>query len=219
MKIVLLGPPGAGKGTHAKILSQKYKSAHLATGEILRQHIREKSELGQRAQDIIERGGLVPDDLVNAMMFDVIKRAGIQNGFILDGYPRTIGQAEALDGFLKKEKTQADAALNFATSEKVIIDRLSGRRVCPKCGQGYHIRNIRPKKDGVCDKCGEALVQRKDDEPKTILHRLEMYEKETRPLIQYYQKKGLLQEVPGDYDVPELQTELQMFFDKQRLAI
>jgi adenylate kinase len=218
MKLILLGPPGAGKGTHAKIISETYKAPHLATGEILRQHIREKSPLGQRAKDIIEGGNLVPDELVNEMMFDVIRRSGISKGFLLDGYPRTIGQAEALEKFLKKEKSDVDAALNFATSEKVIIDRLSGRRVCPKCGANYHLRNIRPKKEGVCDKCGEALIQRKDDAPETIKHRLEMYEKETKPLIDFYQKRGLLREVPGDYDVPELQEVLKPLFEQMKLA-
>ncbi len=219
MRLVLLGPPGAGKGTHAKILSEKFKALHLATGDILRQHIREKTPLGIKAKDIIESGSLVPDDLVNEMMFDVIRRSGISKGFILDGYPRPIGQAEALDGFLKREKTQVDAALNFATSEKVIIDRLSGRRVCPKCGANFHIRNIRPKKEGICDHCGEKLVQRKDDEPATIQHRLEMYEKETRPLIDYYAKKGLLCEVPGDYEILELQDEIKkLLFDELKLT-
>ncbi|HLD50046.1 MAG TPA: adenylate kinase [bacterium] len=219
MKLILLGPPGAGKGTHAHILSEKYKAPHLATGEILRQHIREKTELGKRAKNIIESGSLVPDELVNEMMFDVVRRSGISKGFILDGYPRTIGQADALDIFLKKEKTQIDAALNFATSESVIIDRLSGRRVCSQCGANYHLRNIRPKKDGICDACGEKLIQRKDDEPATIQRRLEMYEKETRPLIDYYAKKGLLCEVPGDYEIQELQDELKkLLFDELKLA-
>ncbi len=218
MKLILLGPPGAGKGTHAKILAEKYKAAHLATGEILRRHIREKTELGLKAQDIIERGELVGDDLVNAMMFDVIRRSGITNGFILDGFPRTKGQAEALDEFLKRERTQVDVALNFATTEKVIIDRLSGRRVCSKCGANYHLRNIPSKKEGVCDTCGEALIQRKDDKPETIKHRLEMYDKETKPLIDYYRAKGLLQEVPGDFDVPELQGKLKLLFEELQLV-
>jgi len=213
-----LGPPGAGKGTHAKILSEKFRALHLATGDILRQHIREKTELGVRAKDIIERGGLVPDDLVNAMMFDKMRAAGVSKGFILDGYPRTIGQAEALDDFLKREKTSLDAALDFATSEKVIIDRLSGRRVCSKCGKNYHTRNIPPKREGICDLDGQPLVQRKDDEPKTIRHRLEMYEKETKPLIDYYRAQGLLHEVPGDYDIPELQQELKLLFDQLHLV-
>ncbi len=219
MKLVLLGPPGAGKGTHAKILAEKFRAPHLATGDILRVHIREKTELGLRAKDIIERGGLAPDELVNAMMLDKIKSVGVTRGFILDGYPRTIGQADALDSFLKKEKTQVDGVLNFATTERVIIDRLSGRRVCAKCGANYHSRNIPPKREGVCDRCHETLTQRKDDEPQTIRHRLETYEKETRPLIDYYQKKGLLYEVPGDFDVSELQAELKKLFDKLQLAV
>ena len=130
MKLILLGPPGAGKGTHAKILCEQYKIPHLATGDILRRHIREKTEVGVKAKDIIESGNLVPDDLVNQIMFDEVRSCGFEKGFLLDGYPRTIGQAEALDQYLTSNKTQVNAVLNFATSEKVIIDRLSGRRVC-----------------------------------------------------------------------------------------
>ena len=219
MKVVLLGPPGAGKGTHAVILAKKYQAAvHLATGEILRQKIRNKTPLGDRAKDIIEKGGLVPDDLVNEMMFEELRSAKDSQGFILDGYPRTIGQAEGLDGFLKEQRSQLDAVLNFATSEKVIIDRLSGRRICQKCGANYHIRNIPPKREGVCDRCGETLTQRKDDQPATIQHRLEMYDKETKPLIDYYTKQGLLHPVTGDLDIPELQEELKGLFDKLRLV-
>ncbi len=219
MKMILLGPPGAGKGTHAKILSEKYKAPQLSTGEILRGHIRSNTELGKKAKEVIEKGGLVSDDLVNEMMFDEMKRSGLDRGFLLDGYPRTIGQAEALDGFLKKERTQVDVALNFATSEKMILDRLSGRRVCTKCGGNYHVRNIPPKKEGICDNCGEKLTQRKDDEPATIQNRLKMYDKETKPLIEYYSKKGLLQEIPGDYDVPELQAEIKALFEKLKLTV
>ena len=218
MRMILLGPPGAGKGTHAKILSEKYTAPQLSTGEILRAHIRNNSELGKKAQGIIESGGLVSDDLVNAMMFDEMKKLG-KSGFILDGYPRTIGQAEALDGFLLKEKTPVDVVLNFATSEKMIMERLSGRRVCTKCGGNYHVRNIPPKKEGICDNCGEKLTQRKDDQPATIQHRLKMYEKETRPLIDYYAKKGQLSEVPGDYDIPELQVEIKKLFERLKIAV
>lgn len=214
MRLILLGPPGAGKGTHAKILSEKFDLPWLATGDILRREIRGQTVLGRRAKDIIEHGSLVPDDLVNEMMLDQIERIGFKSGFILDGYPRTLGQAEALDRFLKGHATQIDAVLNFATTEKVIIDRLSGRRVCPKCGNNYHLRNIPPKKEGVCDRCNEKLVQRKDDEPETIRHRLQMYDKETRPLIDYYSAKDLLYPVHGDYDVPGLQVELKSLFDQ-----
>ncbi len=219
MKLVLLGPPGAGKGTHAKILSDKFDLAHLAAGDILRRHIREKTELGIKAKDVIERGSLVSDTLVNAMMLDEIRQIPGTQGFILDGYPRTQGQAEALDNFLKETKDELDAVLNFATSEKVIIDRLSGRRVCLDCGNNYHTRNMPPKREGVCDRCGKALSQRKDDKPETICHRLETYQKETAPLIDYYTLKGLLYEVPGDYDVPELQTELKLLFERLRLSV
>ena len=189
---------------------------HLAAGDILRRHIREQSPLGKKAKNIIESGSLVPDPLVNEMMAGEISAAGVNKGFILDGYPRTIGQAEALDRFLKNEKVTLDAALNFATSEKVIIDRLSGRRVCSQCGRNYHIRNIPPKKEGICDDCAAKLVQRKDDEPATIRHRLETYDKETFPLIDYYKKKDLLKEVPGDYDVPELQEHFDKLFASLR---
>lgn len=218
MRVVLLGPPGAGKGTHAVILAKKYQTVHLATGEILRQKIRNKTPLGDRAKDIIEKGGLVPDDLVNEMMFEELRSAKDSQGFILDGYPRTIGQAEGLDGFLKEQNIQLDAVLNFATSEKIMIDRLSGRRICQKCGANYHIRNIPPKREGVCDRCGEKLTQRKDDQPRTIQHRLEMYDKETKPLIDYYTKQGLLHPVTGDLDILELQEELKGLFDKLRLV-
>ncbi len=218
MKMILLGPPGAGKGTHAVIISKKYGCPQLSTGEILRGHIRGNTELGKKAKEVIEKGGLVSDDLVNAMMFEEMKRSGLDRGFILDGYPRTIGQAEALDGFLKKENTKIDVVLNFATSEKMILERLSGRRVCTKCNGNYHIRNIRPKVEGICDNCGEKLTQRKDDEPATIQNRLKMYDKETKPLIDYYAKQGQLHEVPGDFDVPELQAEIKKLFEKLKLA-
>ena len=219
MRLILLGPPGAGKGTHAKVLSEKYGLSHLATGDILRKQIREKNFLGMQAKDIIERGGLVPDELVNQMMVEQIRQNGILKGFILDGYPRTLGQAEALDRFLKSQGVQIDAVLNFATSEKVIINRLSGRRLCPKCAANYHVKNIPPKKQGVCDICGEMLVQRKDDAPETIRHRLATYEKETFPLIEYYQKQGNLYELPGDYEIPELQAEIKKLFDSLRLSV
>lgn len=217
MRLVLLGPPGAGKGTHAKIMSDKYKVPHLATGDILRGHIRNKTPLGQKAKDIIESGGLVSDELVNEMMFDEMRRSGIAKGFILDGYPRTIGQADALEAFAKKENAKIDAAIDFATTTQKVISRLSGRRVCTKCGSNYHVRNIPPKKEGICDNCGETLTQRKDDQPDTIQHRLETYEKETRPLIDYYKKKGLYHEIPGDYEIPELQAEIKALFEGLKL--
>ncbi len=215
MKLVLLGPPGAGKGTNAKVISEDLKLKHLATGDILRRHIKEQSELGKKAKDIIEKGGLVPDDLVNAMMEHEILAAGLlEKGFILDGYPRTVGQADSFGNFLNKHHAKLDAVLNFVTSEKVLIDRLSGRRVCGKCGANFHIRNIPPRKEGVCDHCGEALVQRKDDKPETIKNRLETYQKETSPLIEYYRKKQLLHDLPADKNLHDMQKDLKQLFDK-----
>ncbi len=218
MKIVLLGPPGAGKGTHAKVMSEKFGIPHLATGDILRGHIKKNTPLGQQAKSVIEKGGLVSDDLVNAMMFEEIDKI-LKKGFILDGFPRTIGQAEALDQFLKRNASKLDAVLDFESSENILIDRLSGRRVCGQCGAGYHIRNIPPQKEGVCDKCGSALIQRKDDNPETIRTRFATYLKETSPLIQYYKKQNLLVSVDADQGVEELQSRIRSIFDELKLAV
>ncbi len=218
MRLIFFGPPGAGKGTHARILGEKWIVPQLATGDLLRQHIREGTELGKRAKAIIERGELVPDSLVNELMIGQLARPEASRGFILDGYPRTIGQADALENFLKGRKEKLDRALYFKTSTEVVIDRLSGRWACPKCGANYHARNIPPKVAGICDRCGSKLVQRADDRPETVRHRLEVYEKETAPLLEYYRKRGLLEEVPGDYDVPELQAELVAVLERHRKA-
>lgn len=214
MRLVFFGPPGAGKGTHARILSEQWKIPHFATGDILRRHIREATDLGQRAKAILDRGELVPDALVNELMADQLSKPEAKTGFILDGYPRTFGQAEALEGFLKARRENLDAALYFKTSQEVIIDRLSGRRSCPQCGANFHIRNIPPRVAGKCDVCGSHLVQRSDDRPETIRHRLEVYEKDTAPLLDYYRKRGVLQEVSGDFDVSELQEELARMLER-----
>ncbi|HRK61323.1 MAG TPA: adenylate kinase [Candidatus Omnitrophota bacterium] len=216
MRMVLLGPPGAGKGTHAKIIKEKHGLVQLATGDILRRHMKEGTGLGVQARATIEKGALVSDNLVNEMMFSEIK-AIKDKGFILDGYPRTLGQAEALEGFLEKEQIPLDLVLNFETSEKVILERLSGRRVNPTTGRVYHIRNMPPKKEGICDDTGEALIQRKDDAPETIKNRLNVYDNETSPLIDFYRKRDLLQNIPGDYDVPELQPIITKLFEKLSL--
>jgi len=216
MRMVLLGPPGAGKGTHAKIIKEKHGLVQLATGDILRRHMKEGTGLGVQARATIEKGALVSDNLVNEMMFSEIK-AIKDKGFILDGYPRTLGQAEALEDFLEKEQIPLDLVLNFETSEKVILERLSGRRVNPTTGRVYHIRNMPPKKEGICDDTGEALIQRKDDAPETIKNRLSVYDNETSPLIDFYRKRDLLQNIPGDYDVPELQPIITKLFEKLSL--
>lgn len=219
MRLVFLGPPGAGKGTHAKIFGEKHDLAHLAAGDCLRRNIRENTELGKQAKDIIENGELVHDDLVNQMMAEEIRKAkGGNAGFILDGYPRTIGQAEALEAVSKSDSVPLDAAIDFATSEGVIVSRLSGRRVCPQCNANYHIHNIPPSKEGICDQCGSKLKQRKDDNPETIRHRLEVYEKETAPLIDFYKDRKLLYPVHGDYEILELQDELAKLSQSLKLT-
>ncbi len=208
MRLVLFGPPGAGKGTHARILGEKWKIPHFAAGDILRRHIREATEIGKKARAIIERGELVPDTVINEIMADQLAQTEARKGFILDGYPRTLGQAEALEKFLEGQRETLDSALYFKTSSPVILNRLSGRLNCPKCGVNYHRKNIPPKVEGKCDRCGAELVQRADDQPETVLHRIAVYETETAPLLNYYNKRGLLTEVSGDLEVPELQQEL-----------
>lgn len=211
-RIVLLGPPGAGKGTHAKILSERYEIPHISTGDLLRSQIQEGTALGKRAKSFIDSGKLVPDDLVVDMVRERLQEPDANKGFILDGFPRTVEQAKALDETLLKHKTPLNLVLEFDTSEKVIIDRLSGRRTCSNCNANYHIRNIPPKREGICNVCGKPLVQRKDDEPETIKKRLKVYEDQTAPLIEFYKKRNLLRAVNGNLEVEPLQEELTQSF-------
>lgn len=219
MNLVLIGPPGAGKGTHATLLSEKYSLVPFAAGDILRRHIRDQTDLGKKAKSVIEKGELVSDDLVNSIIFHEIDAVN-KRGVLLDGYPRTMGQAEALDQYLSRTNSKLDAVLNFETSEEMIVQRLSGRRICPKCGANYHLKNplLQPKAEGLCDKCGEVLTQRKDDQPETILHRLDTYRKETEPLLGYYRAKGILHDLHGDWDVLEFQEEIKALFEKLNLT-
>jgi len=216
MNLIFLGPPGAGKGTHAKMVCEKYGVMQFAAGDILRRNIKEGTKLGALAKDVIARGELVPDGLVNDMMFAEIRSLKNAKGFILDGYPRTIGQAEALEKFLAKEKIALSAVVNFDAPETVLVERLSGRLGCPKCGKIYHLRNMPPKKDGICDIDGEKLTTRKDDEPATILNRLKVYHESTKPLVEFYRKKGQLHDVPAGGDASSVQKVLEALFEKIR---
>ena len=211
-RIVLLGPPGAGKGTHAKILSERYEIPHISTGDLLRSQFYEGTALGKRVKSFIDSGKLVPDDLVVEMVKDRLKKADVTKGFILDGFPRTVEQAKALDDTLGKYGTPLNLVLEFDTSEHVIVDRLSGRRTCSNCNANYHIRNIPPKREGICDFCGKPLVQRKDDEPETIRKRLKVYQKQTAPLIEFYKKRNVLRAVNGNLEIEPLQEELAQSF-------
>ncbi len=216
MDLIFLGPPGAGKGTHAQMICGAKQLAHLAAGDILRRNVKEGTPLGLQAKAVMERGELVSDELVNTMMFDAIRTLQGFKGFILDGYPRTIVQAEALEKFLVSQKQSLTAVINFDASEQVVVDRLSGRRGCPKCGKIYHVRNMPPQKEGICDRDGERLTVRKDDEPETIRRRLKVYHESTKPLIDFYQSRQLLHNVPADGDAPSVQKILDKFFEKIR---
>lgn len=200
MKIVLLGPPGAGKGTQAKEMAKRLNLAHVSTGDLLRQNVAAGTNLGKDAQAFMNKGALVPDELVTKMLLERIGRPDVKNGFILDGFPRTINQAEALDKALGTDNTGIDFAVYLDSSEKIIIQRLSGRLVCGKCQANFHITNMPPKKAGICDNCQGSLYQRSDDKEETIRKRLEVYKNESAPLVRYYETKQKLLRVNADLD-------------------
>lgn len=206
--VILFGPPGAGKGTHAKRLSAILGIPHISTGDIFREEMEKNSELGVRVKSYIEKGELVPDDVVNEIVKKRLAQDDCKCGFILDGYPRTLPQAEALEKILEELSLPLKKVINLEVSEEEIIRRLSGRRICRNCGAIFHIINMPPKKEGVCDYCGGELYQREDDIPEAIRHRLVVYHKQTEPLLQFYKDKGLLVnlncQVPLEQSVEEM---------------
>ena len=218
MRLVLLGPPGAGKGTHAQILAKGLSSAHISTGDMLREALKQQTPLGLKAKQFMEKGELVPDSVVIALVAERLLLPDAKIGFILDGFPRTSEQGQSLDETLHQLKMPLDKVLYFKTSLSVIITRLCGRRVCGQCGKTFHITNFKPKVDGICDSCSGKLIQRPDDREETIRHRLEVYEKQTAPLIQYYKAKGFLVEIDGDLEVEPLQKELDALFKSLTLS-
>lgn len=204
MKIILLGPPGAGKGTQAKSISKEYNIPHISTGDIFRKNISGKTPLGLEAKGYMDSGKLVPDELTINLVKDRLTHEDCKNGFMLDGFPRTVKQAEALDAFLKERNIDIDAALLIDAPKDLIIERMTGRRVCSKCGETYHVTNIPPKVEDVCDLCGSALIQRKDDNLETVIERLEVYDKQTQPLVEYYKGRGKLMSVDGSKEQHEV---------------
>lgn len=207
MRFVLLGPPGAGKGTQAVMLAERLHFLHLSTGDILRENVKNGTDIGKKAKSFMEKGELVPDDIVIEMMLDKIKSTKEtqgDKGFILDGFPRTMYQAKRLDDELLKLNLPIDLVIYFKTSKDTVIFRLTGRRLCKECGANYHIINMPPKKEGVCDKCGSGLYQRKDDKEEAIQTRLEVYNNITKELIDYYKKNKLLKELSGDLNAGEV---------------
>ncbi len=197
MKIIMLGAPGAGKGTQAKQIAGKYGIPHISTGDIFRANIKEGTELGKKAKEYMDQGLLVPDELTCDLVVDRINQEDCKNGFVLDGFPRTIPQAEALDAALTKLGQKMDYAIDVDVPDENIVNRMGGRRACINCGATYHIVSIPPKKEGVCDTCGNELVLRDDDKPETVQKRLDVYHEQTQPLIDYYTKQGILKSVDG----------------------
>ncbi len=197
MKIIMLGAPGAGKGTQAKKIAAKYSIPHISTGDIFRANIKNGTELGLKAKSYMDAGGLVPDEITIGMLLDRIHQADCENGYVLDGFPRTIPQAESLTEALKKNGEAIDFAVNVDVPDENIINRMSGRRACLNCGATYHIVYNAPKKENVCDACGQELVLRDDDKPETVKKRLDVYHDQTQPLIDYYKKQNILKTVDG----------------------
>ena len=197
----MLGAPGAGKGTQAKMIAEKYGIPHISTGDIFRSNIKDGTELGMEAKKYMDQGLLVPDELTVKILLDRVARADCRNGYVLDGFPRTIPQAEVLDQALEKIGDQIDFAINVSVPDENIVKRMSGRRACVGCGATYHIEHIPPKKEGICDTCGMELILREDDKPETVQNRLSVYHSQTQPLIEFYQKKGILQTVDGTVDM------------------
>jgi len=218
INVVLLGPPGAGKGTQADLLKKAYGLLHVSTGDMLREAVAEGSGTGKEIQKYMNAGELVPDAIVTKGVIERIKKPDAAGGMILDGYPRNRTQAESLDKALDAEGRAIDIVLYMKTSEDVAVKRLSGRRVCPECGKNYHVTNIPPKKEGICDTCGVRLVQREDDNPETVKNRFVVYQERTKDLIDYYRERSLLCEVDGDLPAEKLFDDIGALFQKEGLV-
>lgn len=204
MKIIMLGAPGAGKGTQADRIAEKYQIPHISTGDIFRANIKEGTELGRKAKSYMDQGLLVPDSLTVDLVMDRISQPDCVNGYILDGFPRTIPQAESLKAALAEKQEALDVAINVDVPDENIISRMSGRRACPKCGATYHVEYAAPKTEGVCDKCKAELILREDDKPETVMKRLSVYHDQTQPLIDYYTGENILRTVDGTQDMEQV---------------
>lgn len=203
MKLILLGAPGAGKGTQATRLEEIFKIPHISTGDIFRNNLKNKTPLGLKAKAYMDQGLLVPDELTIDLVMDRLAENDCRNGYILDGFPRTQAQTEALD-----ERVEIDAAIDVDVPDKLIVERMAGRRVCPNCGEPYHIKYEPPKKEGICDRCGTALIIREDDKPETVLKRLDVYHEQTAPLIGHYKEAGKLIQVDGTQSVDKVTQDI-----------
>jgi adenylate kinase len=214
MQIALFGPPGAGKGTQAKFISEEFNIPHISTGDILRENVREGTPLGKKAKAYMDKGELVPDNILIDIIKDRLQKPDTRKGFLLDGYPRTLKQAEALDRILDDINKNLDAVVNVDVSASELVRRLSGRRTCRSCGATYHIKSKPPKVPGVCDQCGGELYQRADDAEAAIKNRIEVYKKQTQPLIDYYKKKGLLIDIDGEREIDEVRSDIMKALER-----
>ncbi|MEA4922411.1 MAG: adenylate kinase [Eubacteriaceae bacterium] len=208
MNLVLLGPPGAGKGTQAVRLTKQYDIPHISTGDIFRENIKNGTDLGQKAQEYMSAGELVPDSLVIEIALDRLDRDDCKNGFLLDGFPRTVQQAEALDKYLEGKGTALDRVLDIDVEKDILVDRLISRRVCKDCGATYNVKGIPPKKEGICDVCGGQLQQRADDTEETVNNRIEVYDSQTKPLVDYYDRAGNIAHLDGSIGFEKLFDEI-----------
>lgn len=204
MKLLIMGPPGAGKGTQAEMLVKELKITHISTGDMFRAAIKEGTEMGKKAKEYMDKGELVPDSVVVGMVRDRLSRPDCVNGFLLDGFPRTIAQAEALDETFKEMGFVPDAVINIAVPREKLMERLTGRRICRDCGASYHMVFNKPKVEGKCNSCGGELYQRDDDNEVAVGNRLDIYEAQTQPLIDYYAKQGILKDINGDQDIKQV---------------
>ncbi len=204
MKIIMLGAPGAGKGTQAQMIADKYKVPHISTGDIFRANIKNGTELGMEAKKYMDQGLLVPDELTVKILLDRVAKEDCKDGYVLDGFPRTIPQAEVLDKALAERGEKIDYAVDVDVPDENIVKRMSGRRACLSCGATFHLEHVPPKEEGICDRCGKELVLRDDDKEETVLNRLKVYHDQTQPLIQFYKNKGVMQAVDGTKSMQEV---------------
>lgn len=208
MRIVLLGPPGAGKGTQAAFISSVFNIPHISTGDMFRENLKNETPLGLKAKKYMDAGDLVPDDLVIALAEDRLARKDCENGYLLDGFPRTVSQANALDAFNTNMKTEIDCAIDIAVPYDLLVDRITGRRSCPKCGSIYHITNHPPKQKDICDHDNTALIQREDDKAETVKNRMDVYNNESNPLLDFYRNCGKLIEINGNQSSKEVERSI-----------